>query len=97
MKHADRFAAAAFVVGGVPYSTSCPTHKLAVYFLMGSADFRFLSGQPSEVRGVLQRCGDPTKLVVLAGADHQGTASAITTEGYGQKIVRWLLAHRLTR
>jgi poly(3-hydroxybutyrate) depolymerase len=96
LRHSSRFAAVAFVAGGVPYVTACPSHRLAAYFLMGSADFRFLSGQPTTVNDVLKRCGDPTRTVVLAGADHSSTASAIVTRGYGTKILRWLLAHRLT-
>jgi len=97
LRHASTFAAVAFVAGGVPYDSACPSGRLAGYFLMGSADFRYLSGQPSEVRGVLQRCGDPTKLVVLPGADHSGTSLAVSTLGYGQKILRWMLAHARAR
>lgn len=94
-RHAARFAAVAYVAGGTPYDAACPTHKLAAYFLMGSADFRYLSGQPAQVRELLARCGDPTKWVVLAGADHQGT---ITSLSYGQRassVLAWLLHHRL--
>jgi len=96
-RHASKFAAVAYVVGGVPYDPACPTYDLAAYFLMGSADFRYLSGQPSEVREILRRCGDPTKLVVVRGADHQGTIDTITTKSYGTKILAWLLKHSLHR
>jgi poly(3-hydroxybutyrate) depolymerase len=96
LRHASRFAAVAFVAGGVPYSTACPSRRLAAYFLFGSADFRYLSGQPVVVKNLIARCGDPTKMVVLAGADHAGTAAAITTRNYGVNILRWLLSHRLT-
>ena len=67
LTHASRFAAANFVAGGVPYTSACPSRKLAAYFLMGSKDFRYLTGQPSEVRAIMRRCGDPTRMVVLRG------------------------------
>jgi len=46
---------------------------------------------------VLRGCGDPTKMVVLQGADHQGTVAALTTQGYARKILSWMLAYRLRR
>ena len=97
LRHADQFAAVAFVAGGVPYYPACPARRLAGYFLMGSADFRYASGQPSEVRGLLRHCGDPTRLVVLAGAEHEATAAAIMERGYGNRILTWMLAHPLRR
>jgi len=95
LTHASRFAAASFVVGGVPYSSACPSRRLAAYFLMGSDDFRYRSGQPSEVRGILQRCGDPTRMVVLRGGTHESTIAALSSEGYATKILRWLMSHVL--
>jgi poly(3-hydroxybutyrate) depolymerase len=95
LAHADRFAAANWVVGGIPYYQSCPTARLAGYFLMGSNDFRYLSGQPSQVRAVLAGCHDPTNMAVLAGYDHQGTIDAMTGQGYGNKIMKWLMTHTL--
>jgi dipeptidyl aminopeptidase/acylaminoacyl peptidase len=62
---------------------------------MGSADFRYLSGQPTQVRQVLRRCGNPTKMVVLAGADHQATIANLAGDR-GGKILTWLLSHTLT-
>jgi hypothetical protein len=52
---------------------------------------RRASGQPSQVKAIYSGCHDKTKLVVLAGADHQGTADALTTQGYATKIMKWLL------
>lgn len=95
LRHATQFAAVAFVAGGTPYYSSCPSTKLAAYFLMGSADFRYLSGQPTQVRQVLRRCGNPTKMVVLAGADHQATIANLAGDR-GGKILTWLLSHTLT-
>ena len=95
LRHADRFAAAAFVAGGVPYSQTCPARPLAAFFLGGSADFRTLSGQPGQVQQVLQRCGDRTTTVVQPGADHQATIMGLETAGYASTIMRWLLQQRL--
>lgn len=96
LTHSSRFAAANFVVGGVPYTSSCPSRKLAAYFLLGSRDFRYLSGQPAEVARVLKGCGDPTRWLVLPGLDHDGTIAALTSEGYAAKILTWLMSHILT-
>ena len=35
-------------------------------------------------------------MVVLPGLDHGGTIGALTTEGYGTKILAWLMSHVLT-
>lgn len=96
LTHASQFAAAAFVVGGTPYDQSCPSERLAGYFLMGSTDFRYQSGQPTEVAAVLRRCGDPTKMIVLPGDDHETTIMAVIDQGYATRILSWLLRHRLT-
>jgi poly(3-hydroxybutyrate) depolymerase len=93
LRHADRFAAAAFVAGGVPYVQTCPGRSLAGIFLGGDADFRTASGQPAQVRAVLTRCGDPTAELVARGADHQATILSLQTQGYAAQILRWLLAH----
>lgn len=93
--HGNRFAAATFVVGGVPYHPSCPAKKQAAYFLMGSNDFRYMSGQPNQVRNVYTSCGHATTQVVIPGATHQGTVDALTTQGYASKITTWFLAHPL--
>ena len=90
LKDGARFAGAAFVSGGVPYVQTCPSGHLAAYFLLGGADPRYLSGQPSAVRSVLARCGDVTKEVVLPGADHQGAILALQTRGYAATILTWL-------
>lgn len=90
--HSDRFAAAGFVAGGVPYVQRCPNPKMAAYFLMGSADFRYQSGQPSQVKRVYDSCGDPTSLVVVPGADHQGTINALS-QGYATQMLNWFAAH----
>ena len=90
LAHADRFAAAAFVVGGVPYYQQCPAKPLPAYFLMGSNDFRYASGQPGQVQGILSACGDPTQLTVLPGLDHSGTIAALSSQNYASTILRWL-------
>ena len=95
LAHGDRFAAAGFVVGGVPYHPACPANHPAAYFLMGSNDFRYLSKQPSQVKSVYDSCGDTTKMVVIKGADHQGTVDALSTKNYASKMVKWLLKHPL--
>ncbi len=95
LAHAKQFAAAAFVVGGVPYDQQCPARRLPAYFLMGSEDFRYASGQPSQVRTILETCGDPTHLTVLRGATHAGTVAALQTGHYASTIFRWL--ERYTR
>src|SRR5204863_6506187 len=93
-RHADRFAAAAFIGGGVPYFGRCPSHRLAAYFLDGAADPRYGSGQPAQVKNLLASCGDDTDLVVLPSADHAATLGAVQGSGYGAAIVRWLARHR---
>ncbi len=95
LAHATQFAAAAFVVGGVPYFQRCPARRLPAYFLMGSRDFRYASGQPSQVRAILGACGDPTHLTVLPGATHSGSVAALQTRHYAAAIFRWL--ERYTR
>ncbi len=90
LAHADRFAAAAFVVGGVPYYQQCPAQPLPAYFLMGANDFRYASGQPAQVQGILNACGDPTQLTVLPGEDHSGTIAALTSQQYAMTIFTWL-------
>ena len=94
LQHSALFAAAAFVAGGVPYHPACPSSRLAGYFLLGAADPRYQSGQPLAVRSILARCGGATKVVVLPGADHAGTMLALSSDGYADKILGWLLAHR---
>ena len=93
LAHADRFAAAAFVVGGVPYHQQCPAKPLPAYFLMGANDFRHASGQPSQVQGILNACGDQTQLTVLPGEDHSGTIAALTNQRYAMTIFTWLEQH----
>ena len=90
LRDGARFAGVAFVAGGVPYVQTCPSTHLAAYFLVGSADPRYQSGQPSAVRSVFERCGDQTKVVALPGADHQGTISALASRGFAAKILGWL-------
>ena len=97
LAHANRFAAVAFVVGGVPYYQHCPAKRLPAYFLMGSDDFRYLSGQPSQVQGILKACGDPTHLTVLPGEDHSGTVAALTSQRYALTIFKWLKRHSRAR
>jgi hypothetical protein len=94
LRDGARFAGVAFVAGGVPYVQTCPSAHLAVYFLVGTADPRYQSGQPSAVRSVFERCGDQTTLVALPGADHQGTISALESRGFATKILGWLFQHR---
>jgi poly(3-hydroxybutyrate) depolymerase len=96
LRHADRFAGAAFVAGGVPYTAACPSRRLAAFFLMGSNDFRFASGQPEQVRSVLAGCGSPTAEIVEPGADHQATITSLQG-GYARQVLAWLLRHRLAR
>jgi poly(3-hydroxybutyrate) depolymerase len=93
LQHSSSFAAAAFVAGGVPYHLSCPQTHLAGYFLLGAADPRYQTGQPIAVRSILARCADPTKVVVIPGADHVGTIAALTAARWASRIVDWLLAH----
>ena len=93
LNHGGRFAAAGYVVGGVPYHPSCARKKQAAYFLMGSNDFRYLSGQPGQVRNVYTSCGGATTQVVVPGADHQGTVDALTNQGYASKMMTWFLEH----
>ena len=90
-QHSASFAGAAFLAGGVPYHPSCPATHLAAYFLDGAADPRYLSGQPLQVRSILAHCGDKTKLVVIPGADHEGSLLAASSPGTATSIVRWLL------
>lgn len=94
LRHAARFAAAAFVAGGVPYYQQCPAKVLPAFFLAGTNDFRWQSGQPAQVRSVLSHCGAPTRLVLLDGADHQQAISALQTRGYAPRILGWLLGRR---
>jgi poly(3-hydroxybutyrate) depolymerase len=96
LRHADRFAAAAFVAGGVPYTTACPSRALAGLFLMGGQDFRYASGQPEQVRAVLTRCGSVTADIVVPQADHQGTIMSLQT-GQARQVLTWLLRRRLRR
>lgn len=93
LRHAARFAGAAFVAGGVPYTNSCPSRRLAAFFLMGSGDFRYASGQPDQVRSLLVRCGSPTVEVVEPGADHTATIMSLQA-GYGRRVLAWLLRYR---
>ena len=51
----------------------------AGYFLLGSADPRYQSGQPVAVKSILARCGGATRLVVLPGLDHPGRCSPSPT------------------
>lgn len=94
LEDSSRFAGAAFVAGGVPYHPSCPTTHLAAYFLLGSADPRYQSGQPLAVKSILARCGDPTKVVVIPGASHTATMLDLSTRRYAAAILDWLMAHR---
>jgi pimeloyl-ACP methyl ester carboxylesterase len=96
LRHGDRFAAADFVAGGVPYVQSCPAKNMAAYFLMGSNDFRYLSGQPSQVKQVYDNCAHQTVLTLLPGADHTTTINALVNQGYADIIMQWFLQHPLT-
>ena len=97
LQHSAEFAGAAFVAGGVPYHPSCPSTRLAGYFLFGSADPRYQTGQPATISSILARCGDAVKTVVIPGADHVGTMMALSQRGYAAKILAWLLAHHPAR
>ncbi len=94
LQDGGRFAAVAFVAGGVPYVQSCPSTHLAAYFLLGLADPRYQSGQPLAVRSVFKSCGNQTKLVTLPGADHQATMLALETRGLASSVLNWLMQHR---
>lgn len=94
LRHASRFAAAVFVAGGVPYSTSCPARRLPAYFLGGDRDFRTASGQPDQVRAVLTGCGSPTTQVVVPDADHQAAIMSLQTQSRASAILGWLLGYR---
>jgi poly(3-hydroxybutyrate) depolymerase len=96
LRHAGRFAGAAFVAGGVPYTGSCPSRRLPTFFLMGANDFRYASGQPEQVRSLLVRCGSPTSEVVEPGADHQTTIASLQS-GYARRVLTWLLQYRTRR
>jgi poly(3-hydroxybutyrate) depolymerase len=94
LRDGGRFAAVAFVAGGVPYVQSCPPTHLAAYFLLGLADPRYLSGQPLAVRSVFESCGDQTRVVTLPGTDHQATMLALETRGLASSVLNWLMQHR---
>ncbi len=96
LAHSSQFRAVGFVVGGVPYHPTCPTAKQSAYFLMGTNDFRYLSGQPSQVKSIYSGCGDSAAMVVLPGADHQGTVDALTTQGYAAKMMSYFVAQSKT-
>jgi poly(3-hydroxybutyrate) depolymerase len=96
LRHADHFAGAAFVAGGVPYTSSCPSRRFPTFFLMGGADFRYTSGQPEQVRSLLVRCGSPTSEVVEPEADHQTTITSLQS-GYARRVLTWLLRYRMRR
>lgn len=93
LAHANQYAAAALVAGGVPYQSWCPSAPLPTYFLMGSDDFRYQSGQPSAVKSILDQCGSPTMLTVLPSADHSGTIAALSNAGYARAILGWMEQH----
>ena len=93
LQDSSRFAAVAFVAGGVPYHASCPATHLAAYFLLGGRDPRYLTGQPLAVRSIFARCGDATKVVVIPGQDHEGTMFSLSTSGYATSLLDWLLRH----
>ena len=93
-RHAGRFAGAAFVAGGVPYTSACPARALPAFFLAGDHDFRTASGQPEQVRSLLARCGSPTAEIVALDADHQGTIMSLQTQAYAGRILGWLLRYR---
>lgn len=94
LRHADRFAAAAFVAGGVPYTSTCPARPLPAIFLAGDQDFRTASGQPAQVRQILGSCGSPTAELDAQNADHQATIMSLQSQSYAPQILRWLLARR---
>jgi len=73
------------------YFQGCPSRKLAAYFLMGSDDFRYRSGQPSQVQQILQRCHDETVMVVIPGGTHESTIGALSSDGLRAEDPQWLM------
>jgi poly(3-hydroxybutyrate) depolymerase len=94
LRDGARFAGVAFVAGGIPYLQSCPSTRLAAFFILGAADPRYQSGQPSQVKAVFDRCGDKTKLVLLPGADHAGTTAALESRAFAGGVLDWLMHQR---
>ena len=88
---ADRYAAVAFVAGGMPAWTgtghACPTTKIPGYFLGGDKDPR-TGGQMSDTASSFQTCGQEINLDLVANADHGQTIATLGT-GKADAILTW--------
>jgi poly(3-hydroxybutyrate) depolymerase len=94
---AARYAAVAFVAGGMPAWTgtghACPATKIPGYFLGGDGDYR-TGGQMSDTASAFQGCGEEAKLDLVTGADHTGTIDSLGT-GRADAIMTWFDSHAL--
>jgi poly(3-hydroxybutyrate) depolymerase len=87
---ASRFAAVAFVAGGMPAYHAfhgCPARRLPGYFLGGDGDFR-TEGQMSDTASAFVACGQEIELDLVANADHQATIASLAT-GRAAAILTW--------
>ncbi len=86
---AERFAAVAFVAGGMPAYTSfngCPSCKLPGYFLGGDMDFR--TAQMNDTANAFNSCGEAIQTDLVANADHQATIGSLSG-GRAAAILTW--------
>ena len=94
---AARYAAVAFVAGGMPAWTGtghpCPTPKIPGYFLGGDGDYR-TAGQMSDTASSFKTCGEEVKTDLVTGADHQATIESLAT-GRADAILAWFDARPL--
>lgn len=94
---ASRYAAVAFVAGGMPAWTgtghACPARKIPGYFLGGDGDFR-TSGQMSDTANSFKTCGEEITLDVVMGADHGATIASLGT-GRADTILSWFATRAL--
>jgi hypothetical protein len=94
---AARYAAVAFIAGGMPAWTgtghACPARKIPGYFLGGDGDPR-TGGQMSDTAQSFSSCGQPVELDVVKGADHEGAIGSLGA-GRADVILGWFETHAL--
>lgn len=91
----ERFAAVAFVGGGMPpepLPPDCPRCLPPAYFLAGDKNpFHHLA---QALRGLYTRCGAEARWQPLAGADHEGELAALRSPARVAALLDWLAAKK---
>lgn len=86
--HPERFAAIAYVAGGVRFVSECAARKTPVLFLIGNQD-PMLPLYVDKLHAFYEGCGNPIAWSVLPGVTHDGIVPMLQA-GKAADVVEWM-------